>query len=98
MTGEYCARQVHHEAVEVVEAVVDNAHFSAMVVDTHTLHTLLLTMQNTRQQYLELTSMPVGARVMSLFVNSIPTKPVKGTGDALLVPLLVGTPGQTCMC
>ena len=44
--------------MKTIEAVVDNAHFSAMVVDTHTLHTLLFTLQNTRQQYVALRTAP----------------------------------------
>merc|ERR1712217_357643 len=55
------------------------------------MHRLLLVMQNSNQQYLEVRGLPPDARLTSLMVNSLPAKPVRGKHGALLIPLLVGT-------
>lgn len=80
-----------HEQVGVQEAIAESVFYQALVVDTHTMHHLILVLQNSNQQYLELQGLPPDARLWSLMVNSQPAKPVKGKDNALLIPLLVGT-------
>jgi hypothetical protein len=75
---------------KVLEAVVDAALYQALVVDTQIMHRLTLTLQNTRTQYLALAGVPDDAVLWSLFVNSVPAKPVARHGE-LLIPLLVAT-------
>lgn len=82
---------VKHEQVGVQEAIAESAFYQALVVDAQSMHRLLLVMQNSNQQYLELRGLPSDARLTSLTVNSIPAKPVKGKAGSLLIPLLVGT-------
>jgi len=55
------------------------------------MHHLLLVLQNSRRQYLEVRGVPPGAQIWSLMVNSTPAKPVRGKDGALLIPLLVAT-------
>jgi hypothetical protein len=82
---------VKHDQVSVMEAVVENAFYEVLVVDTQSMHRLMLVMQNSNQQYLALRGLPADARIWSLMVNSVPAKPVRGSDGALLIPLLVGT-------
>merc|ERR1712139_287209 len=55
------------------------------------MHHLLLELQNSCRQYLEVQGVPPDARIWTLMVNSVPAKPVRGKDGALLIPLLVGT-------
>lgn len=79
-----------HVAMETLEATVDRAHYKAVVTDTHIVHSLLLVLQSTKLQYLELSGLPETASMFTLLVNSVPAKPVQGQDKAILVPLLVG--------
>eukprot|EP00746_Dinoflagellata_sp_MGD_P120555 gnl/MRDRNA2_/MRDRNA2_56035_c0_seq1.p1 gnl/MRDRNA2_/MRDRNA2_56035_c0~~gnl/MRDRNA2_/MRDRNA2_56035_c0_seq1.p1 ORF type:complete len:706 (-),score=146.70 gnl/MRDRNA2_/MRDRNA2_56035_c0_seq1:231-2348(-) len=82
---------VKHDQVGVLEAIVENALYQVLVVDTQSMHHLLLVLQNSRRQYLELRGVPTDAQIWSLMVNSVPAKPVRGKDGALLIPLLVNT-------
>eukprot|EP00811_Abedinium_folium_P033402 NODE_6368_length_1678_cov_5.675048.p1 GENE.NODE_6368_length_1678_cov_5.675048~~NODE_6368_length_1678_cov_5.675048.p1 ORF type:complete len:522 (+),score=173.92 NODE_6368_length_1678_cov_5.675048:132-1568(+) len=82
---------VKHEQAGVLEVMVESAYYQCLVVDTQSMHHLLLVLQNSRQQYLEVRGVPAEAQVWSLNVNSVPAKPVRGKDGSLLVPLLVGT-------
>jgi len=82
---------VKHQQVSVLEAVVETAYYQALAVDTQCMHRFMLTLQNSRQQYLELKGLPSDMRLWSLMVNSVPAKPVQGKDGSLLIPLLVGT-------
>mmetsp|Transcript_85459 Transcript_85459/g.151113 ORF Transcript_85459/g.151113 Transcript_85459/m.151113 type:complete len:687 (+) Transcript_85459:57-2117(+) len=82
---------IKHEQVGVLDAVVDSAYYQRLVVDTQSMHRLLLTVQNSSQQYLALQGVPLDARLWGLMVNSTPAKPVRGKHGELLIPLLVGT-------
>merc|ERR1719324_1944234 len=94
----YLSPQVHvelsvvkHDQVGVLEAVVETALYQVLVVDTQSMHHLLLELQNSCRQYLEVRGVPPDAQIWSLMVNSVPAKPVRGKDGALLIPLLVGT-------
>jgi len=80
-----------HALVEVMDAVVENALYETLVVDTQIMHRFMLVIQNSSKQYLEMRGMPTDARIWSVMVNSRPAKPVRGRDGAHLVPLLVGT-------
>jgi hypothetical protein len=82
---------VKHQQVSVLEAIVESAFYQVLVVDTQSMHHLLLVLQNSRRQYLELRGVPTDAQIWSLMVNSVPAKPVRGKDGALMIPLLVGT-------
>lgn len=81
-----------HAAMETLEATVDRIHYKALVTDTHTAHSLILIMQSTKLQYLELFGLPSSASMFTVAVNSAPTKPVEGetSSSSILIPLLVG--------
>jgi len=81
-----------HAAMETLEATVDRIHYKALVTNTHTVHSMILIMQSTKLQYLELFSLPSSASMFTVAVNSVPAKPVEGktSGDSILIPLLVG--------
>jgi len=82
---------VKHDQVGVLEAIVESAFYQVLAVDTQSMHHLLLVLQNSRRQYLEVHGVPADAQIWSLMVNSVPAKPVCGKDRALLIPLLVGT-------
>ena len=80
-----------HTAMETLEATVDRLHYRAVVTETHTMHNLLVILQSTKLQYLELISLPDTASMFTLHVNSVPAKPAMGEErNSILVPLLVG--------
>ena len=84
-----------HVAMETLEAAIDRVHYKAVVTDTHTMHSLILTLQSTKLQYLEVLGLPTTASMFTLMVNSVPAKPVEGQGKSndnnkILVPLLIG--------
>merc|ERR1719410_723575 len=81
-----------HTAMDTLEAVVDRAHYEALVMDTHVMHSLSVMMKSTKLQYLEIQGIPMEASMFTLIVNGVQTKPVKGgvAEDSLLLPLLVG--------
>merc|ERR1712187_575427 len=83
-------RVIKHEQVEVLEAVAESAFYEVLMSEGQSMHKLMLNMQNSRKQYLEVRGVPSDARIWSLLVNSKPAKPVRGSDGALLVPLLVG--------
>jgi len=82
----------HQAMTDTLEATIDRVHYKAVVTETHTIHSLILLMQSTKLQYLELLDLPSKASMFTLRVNSVPTKPVHGeNGDgSVLVPLLLG--------
>jgi len=82
---------VKHDQVGVLEAIVESAFYEVLVLDTQSMHHLLLVLQNSRRQYLEVRGVPTDAQSWSLMVNSSPAKPVRGKDGALLIPLLVAT-------
>jgi len=82
---------VKHNQIGVLEAIVESALYQVLMVDTQSMHHLLLVLQNSRRQYLEVRGVPADAQIWSLMVNSLPAKPVRGKDGALLIPLLVGT-------
>jgi len=88
-------RVVKHDQVDVLEAVADTAFYQVLMSDGQSMHRLMLNMQNSRKQYLEVRGIPTDARLWTLIVNSKPAKPVRGEDGNLLIPLLVGVDGNT---
>jgi len=90
-------RVKEHTAMDTLEATVDRVYYKAVVTDTHTVHSLMLILQSTKLQYLELNGLPFTASMFTVSVNSVPTKPVEGEqGDnSILVPLLIGLNPET---
>lgn len=84
-----------HEEESTLEAMADAARYQALVLDSQVMHDYLLVLQNTRQQYMEVTGIPASATLWALKVNSVATKPVRTAQNRLLVPLLVGSPGRS---
>eukprot|EP00933_Yihiella_yeosuensis_P045557 TRINITY_DN40951_c0_g1_i1.p1 TRINITY_DN40951_c0_g1~~TRINITY_DN40951_c0_g1_i1.p1 ORF type:complete len:762 (-),score=87.61 TRINITY_DN40951_c0_g1_i1:434-2719(-) len=82
---------VRHEEISTLEAVVETSLYKLLVVESQIMHSLLMRLQNTRRQYMEVTGIPKNATLWTLKVNSVDTKPVRGRDGSLLVPLLVGT-------
>jgi len=81
---------IHHQELRTLDAVVDAALHKILVLETQTMMNLLLILQNTQRQYMEVRGIPPDATLWSLKVNSVDTKPVRGRNGALMVPLLVG--------
>lgn len=79
----------------MLEAVADTAFYEVLVSEGQSMHRLMLNMQNSRKQYLEVSGIPADARIWSLIVNSKPAKPVRGEDGNLLIPLLVGVSGNS---
>jgi len=88
-------RVVKHDQVDVLEAVVETAFYEVLVSDGQSMHRLMLSIQNSRKQYLEVSGIPADARLWTLIVNSKPAKPVRGEDGHLLIPLLVGVDGNS---
>jgi len=88
-------RVVKHEQVNVLEAVAETAFYEVLMSDGQSMHRLMLNMQNSRKQYLEVRGIPSDARLWSLLVNSKPAKPARGEDGSLLIPLLVGVSGNS---
>jgi hypothetical protein len=86
---------VKHEQVDVLEAVAETAFYEVLMSDGQSMHRLMLNMQNSRKQYVEVRGIPQDARLWSLIVNSKPAKPVRGADGNLLIPLLVGAKGNS---
>merc|ERR1712072_760315 len=86
---------VKHEQIDVLEAVAETAFYEVLMSDGQSMHRLMLNMQNSRKQYLEVRGIPADARLWSLIVNSKPAKPVRGGDGNLLIPLLVGAKGNS---
>jgi hypothetical protein len=86
---------IKHDQVGVLDAVAESAFYEVLMSEGQSMHRLMLSMQNSRKQYLRVTGIPPDARIWSLLVNSKPAKPVRGSDDALLVPLLVGLSGNS---
>merc|ERR1712176_1488004 len=86
---------IKHEQVEVLEAVAESAFYEVLMSEGQSMHKLMLNMQNSRKQYLEVRGVPGDARIWSLLVNSKPAKPVRGSDGVLLIPLLVGLSGKS---
>jgi hypothetical protein len=85
---------IHHHELNTLEAAVDTALHQVLVVDTQTMHTFTLLLQNMQRQYMEIRGIPTSATLWSLKVNTLDTKPVRGRQGALMVPLLVGPQGS----
>ena len=79
-------------ADQTLEAAIDRVHYKAVVTETHTMHSLILLLQSTKLQYLEVLGLPSTVSMFTLLVNSVPAKPVGGgAGEhSVLVPLLIG--------
>jgi len=88
-------RVLKHDQVDVLEAVAETALYEVLMSDGQSMHRLMLNMQNSRKQYLEVCGIPTDARLWSLIVNSKPAKPVRGDDGKLLIPLLVGVKGNS---
>jgi len=86
-----------HMAMETLEATIDRLHHKVVVTETHAVHSLIVILQSTKLQYLELFHLPPSASKWSVLVNSVPAKPVKGETEesSILVPLLVGLNPET---
>jgi hypothetical protein len=55
------------------------------------MHSVLLNVRNSKQQYLEISNLPEHFTIWGLAVNSVPTKPLHSdNAGTLLVPLLAG--------
>mmetsp|Transcript_19990 Transcript_19990/g.28989 ORF Transcript_19990/g.28989 Transcript_19990/m.28989 type:complete len:750 (+) Transcript_19990:36-2285(+) len=81
-----------HAAMETLEATIDRIHYKALVTETHTFHSIIMLVQSTKLQYLEMLGLPTTASKFTVMVNSVPAKPVQGDGrkNSILVPLLIG--------
>jgi len=81
-----------HAAMETLEATIDRIHYKALVTETHTFHSIIMLVQSTKLQYLEMLGLPTTASKFTVMVNSVPAKPVQGEGrkNSILVPLLIG--------
>lgn len=86
---------LHHEEIPTLRALVDTALYQVLVVDTQTMHKLTMIVQNSQQQYMVVRDIPSAASIWSLRVNSLSVQPSRGRDGSLLVPLLVGTGGDS---
>ena len=89
-----------HQQMAILDAIVENAHYDVgIMANGRSVHKLLMTVQNTKEQYLRITQLPLSTKVWSLMVNSVTVKPVMLTrpaseGAGILIPLLVGLPSD----
>ena len=67
-----------HEALETLEATIDRVHYKVVVTETHAVHSLLVMVQSTQLQYLNVFGLPASSSKFTVLVNSAPTKPVRG--------------------
>jgi hypothetical protein len=86
---------LHHEEIPTLSSVVDSALYQVLAVETQKMQSLTLVLQNSQQQYMAVRDIPKAATIWSLRVNSLSTQPVRGRDGTLLVPLLVGTGGDS---
>jgi hypothetical protein len=86
---------LHHEEVQTLSSVADSALYQLLVVGSQRMHKLTMSVQSSQQQYMVVRGIPVAATIWSLRVNSLSTKPVRGPDGTLMVPLLVGTGGDS---
>lgn len=86
---------IHHEELDTLEAVVDVASFTSLVLESQMMQQLLMVLQNTQRQYIEIKGVPAAATLWSTRVNSINTKPVRGANGTILVPLMVASGGRS---
>lgn len=86
---------IKHEQVGVLEAIAESALYEVLMSEGQSMRRIMLNMQNSRKQYLEVSGISAEARLWSLMVNSKPAKPVRGANGSLLVPLLVGVSGNS---
>mmetsp|Transcript_10754 Transcript_10754/g.16575 ORF Transcript_10754/g.16575 Transcript_10754/m.16575 type:complete len:748 (+) Transcript_10754:117-2360(+) len=86
---------LEHQAMETLEATIDRVHYKAVVTPTHIVHSMILLMQSTKLQYLEFSKLQPTASKFTVQVNSVSVKPVKGSKDSIMVPLLVGWNPET---
>mmetsp|Transcript_10712 Transcript_10712/g.16416 ORF Transcript_10712/g.16416 Transcript_10712/m.16416 type:complete len:766 (-) Transcript_10712:887-3184(-) len=87
-----------HMAMETLEATIDRLHYKVVVTETHAVHSMILVLQSTKLQYLDIYGLPPSASQFTVIVNSVPAKPVKGEqkgGTSILVPLLIGLNSET---
>jgi len=87
-----------HATIETLEASIDRLHYKVVVTETHAVHSVMLVLQSTKLQYLEMANLPSSASQFTVAVNSVPAKPVKGDGEeknSILVPLLIGLNPET---
>ncbi|CAE6942483.1 unnamed protein product [Symbiodinium natans] len=81
---------IHHQELPTLEALADAVLYKTLVVDNQIMHSMLLTLQNTQRQYMEIRGVPQEAMIWTTRVNSVSAKPVRGRSGSLLVPLMVG--------
>mmetsp|Transcript_96972 Transcript_96972/g.230643 ORF Transcript_96972/g.230643 Transcript_96972/m.230643 type:complete len:729 (-) Transcript_96972:102-2288(-) len=81
---------IHHRELPTLEALADAALYKTLVVDNQVMHSLVLTLQNTQRQYMEIQGVPEAATIWTTRVNSVSAKPVRGRSGSLLLPLMVG--------
>jgi len=76
------------EEVPVLATTIDTARAISVVNDEgNAVTTITYEMRNNQKQYMDLV-LPSHSRLLSSFVNNLPVKPVKGTGDTVKIPLL----------
>jgi|GEM_PF-1147226 len=76
------------EEVPVLATTIDTARAITVVNDEgNAVTTITYEMRNNQKQYMDLV-LPSHSRLLGSFVNNLPVKPVKGTGDTVKIPLL----------
>eukprot|EP00927_Polykrikos_kofoidii_P061355 TRINITY_DN56190_c0_g1_i1.p1 TRINITY_DN56190_c0_g1~~TRINITY_DN56190_c0_g1_i1.p1 ORF type:complete len:733 (-),score=81.54 TRINITY_DN56190_c0_g1_i1:47-2245(-) len=86
---------LHHQEMRTLESVADSALYELLVTENQKMHILTLLVQNSQRQYMSVRDIPQNATLWSLRVNSLSTTPVRGKDGVLMVPLLVGTGGDS---
>jgi hypothetical protein len=86
---------LQHQEVETLTSVVDATLYEVLVTDTQHMHLLTMALQNSQRQYMAVHDIPASATLWSLRVNRLATTPVRGRDGTLMVPLLVGTSGES---
>jgi len=84
---------LRHKELQTVEAMADTALQQTLVVDTQTMNSFILVLQNKQRQYMEIQGIPLTATLLSLKVNSLDTNPVRNREGTLMIPLMVGSGG-----
>lgn len=86
---------LHHEEIQTMQSVVDTALYQVLVVKAQRMHVLSMILQSSQRQYMAVQDVPKEATIWSLRVNSLSAQPARGDDGKLLVPLLVGVPGES---
>jgi hypothetical protein len=80
---------LQHSEMPTLEAAIDSAVYRKLVLGAEAMHSLLLNIRNSKQQYLEVSNLPSNFTIWGLAVNSVPTKPMHSRREGtLLIPLL----------